>query len=406
VTRTAATAAVFYFGEMSNNLMKNYSRIPISFLKGEGSWLQTLSGEKYLDALSGIAVCGLGHCHPMITKSMQDQAAQLVHTSNLYEIDLQNKLSEKLCQIADMDGVFFCNSGAEANEAAIKLTRLFAYKKNIMDPKIIVMENSFHGRTIATLSATDNKKYQHGFSPLINDFIFVPYNNVQAIEEVLLKQNNVVAIFLEPVQGEGGICIPDKKYLNNIRGICDNHDILMILDEVQSGMGRTGSWFCYQHNKITPDIITIAKSLGNGYPIGACLANGVASELFSPGSHGSTFGGSALACATALSVIETIETEKLCKNAHVYGEKITHGLEKILSGIDGVISVRGKGLMIGIELDRPCHGIVDMALQDKLLINVTADNVVRLLPPLIIKDNEAELIIKIVGNIVKKFLNS
>ncbi len=393
--------------------MKTYAPLEVTFERGEGAWLWDTNGQQYLDALSGIAVCGLGHAHPAITKTINEQAAKLLHTSNLYQIDKQQHLADQLCDISGMSRVFFSNSGAEANEAAIKIARLFGHKNNIENPNIIVMENSFHGRTMATLSATGNRKVQAGFEPLVQGFIRAPYNNIGAIKNIAENNNNVVAILVEPIQGEGGIQIPEPDYLNQLREICDQKNWLLMLDEIQTGMGRTGEWFAFQHNKIQPDVMTLAKALGNGVPIGACLANEKAGEVLQPGNHGSTFGGNPLMCATASTVIDTIKSKKLIAKAKHTGEYLLNSFKQKLASLDGVRNIRGLGLMIGIELDtaylkHDCNEfateLVKLALEKHLLINVTAGNVIRLLPPLIIDQQQADTIINTVTELVLNVL--
>jgi len=384
--------------------MSNYARLPISFNKGDGVWLYDSNGKKYLDALSGIAVCGLGHCHPAVTAAVCEQAGTLVHTSNLYTIGKQSQLADKLCAVAGMDTAFFCNSGAEANEAAIKLARLYGHQKGVDNPTIVVTKGSFHGRTLATLTATGNRKVQAGFEPLVQGFARVPYNDLQAIRDVAENNKNIVAVLVEPVQGEGGIVVPDKDYLDGLRKICDANDWLLMLDEIQTGMGRSGKWFGYMHGKSKPDVMTVAKALGNGVPIGACLASGKAAGVFLPGTHGSTFGGNPLACAAALAVVDTIESGSLVSRAATLGEKILSGLSSALDGITGVKEIRGLGLLIGIELDRPCKELMQTALDKGLVINVTADSVIRLLPPLVMSDTEADQLVTDVADLVKEFL--
>ncbi|MCU7916236.1 MAG: aspartate aminotransferase family protein [Candidatus Thiodiazotropha sp. (ex Gloverina cf. vestifex)] len=389
---------------MSDALMTTYNRLPVSFSRGEGAWLWDTQEQRYLDAISGIAVCGLGHAHPEIQRAICDQAGSLLHTSNIYRIAHQETLGERLCAIASMERVFFANSGAEANEAAIKIARLFGNRKGIKNPMIIVMEQSFHGRTLATLTATGNRKVQAGFEPLVQGFVRVPYNDIQAIEDIAGKSGNVVAVLVEPVQGEGGINIPDDDYLNRIREICDQQDWLMMLDEIQTGMGRTGKMFSHQHNGCLPDVMTLAKGLGNGMPIGACLARGAAAEVFAPGNHGSTFGGNPLACRVGHSVLDVIESANLCDRAAELGARMQAGFEERLSTLEGVTAIRVAGLMIGIELDRPCGELVTQALQNGLLINVTAERVIRLLPPLIISDEICDEIIEKVVALISNFL--
>ena len=382
--------------------MSSYQQLPVAFERGAGVWLTDQNGQQYLDALSGLGVCGLGHAHPEIEEAIADQAGKLLHTSNLYHIPLQEALAERLTSLAGMDKVFFANSGAEANEAAIKIARLFGHQQGIDHPVVITATGSFHGRTMATLSATGNSKVQQGFEPLVEKFVHVPYNDTEVLSR--LTDANVVAVMLEPIQGEGGVVIPDEGYLKAVRDICDQNNWLLILDEIQKGMCRTGEWFAFQHEKISPDVMTLAKALGNGIPIGACLAKGIAADLIQPGSHGSTFGGNPLASRAALAVIDVLSKQKLHMKAAKLGAEMLARFKSELSEIDGVISVRGKGLMLAIELDRECAQLVNMALQEHLLINVTSENVIRLLPPLIIDDDIAQQIIAKVVSIVKVFL--
>ncbi len=391
---------------MSDHLMNTYMRQPVTFTKGEGVWLWDTTGEKYLDALAGVAVNGLGHAHPKLVAAISEQAAKLIHVSNIYQIAEQDALADKLCAISGMDKVFFCNSGCEANEASIKLARLYGHNKGISSPEIIVMDKSFHGRTMATLSATGNRKVQAGFEPLVSGFIRVPYDDVDAVKQVASSNPNVVAILVEPVQGEGGINIPkdSSAYLETLRQICDAHGWLLMVDEVQTGIGRTGTWFAFQHTAIMPDVMSLAKGLGSGVPIGACLARGKAAEVFVYGKHGSTFGGNPLACAAGLATLAAIEDEGLCAHAEKMGELIKLGFQAAFADTPAVKVVRNAGLMIGIELDRPCGELVKMALAAKLLINVTADKVVRLLPPLVIKQDEAQELVKRLSDVIKAFL--
>ncbi len=393
---------------MSDHLMNTYMRQSVTFTKGEGVWLWDTAGEKYLDALAGVAVNGLGHAHPKLVKAIGEQAAKLIHVSNYYHIAEQEALADKLCEVSGMDKVFFCNSGCEANEASIKLARLYGHNKGISNPEIIVMDKSFHGRTMATLSATGNRKVQAGFEPLVSGFIRVPYDDIEAVKQVASRNSNVVAILVEPVQGEGGINIPKDAsgYLETLRQICDAHGWLLMLDEVQTGIGRTGTWFAFQHTNIQPDVMSLAKGLGSGVPIGACVARGAAANVFTYGKHGSTFGGNPLACAAGLATLQAIEQEGLCKNAEKIGDLIRLGFEAEFKNTTGVTTVRNAGLMIGIELDRPCGELVKMALAAKLLINVTADNVVRLLPPLVMNESEAKELVQRLATVIKTFLNS
>ena len=391
---------------MSDHLMNTYMRQPVTFTKGEGVWLWDTTGEKYLDALAGVAVNGLGHAHPKLVAAISEQAAKLIHVSNIYQIAEQDALADKLCAISGMDKVFFCNSGCEANEASIKLARLYGHNKGISSPEIIVMDKSFHGRTMATLSATGNRKVQAGFEPLVSGFIRVPYDDVDAVKQVASSNPNVVAILVEPVQGEGGINIPkdSSAYLETLRQICDAHGWLLMVDEVQTGIGRTGTWFAFQHTAIMPDVMSLAKGLGSGVPIGACLARGKAAEVFVYGKHGSTFGGNPLACAAGLATLAAIEDEGLCAHAEKMGELIKLGFQTAFADTPAVKVVRNAGLMIGIELDRPCGELVKMALEAKLLINVTAEKVVRLLPPLVIKHDEAQELVERLSAVIKVFL--
>ena len=388
------------------HLMNTYGRQAIAFSRGEGSWLWDLEGKRYLDCLCSIAVSGIGHAHPRLTAAIREQVERLIHVSNLYRIPEQELLASRLCVLAGMDKVFFCNSGCEANEAAIKLARLHGHHKGIESPAIIVMEKAFHGRTIATLSATSGRKVQAGFEPLLSGFVRVPYDDLPALDQVAALNPNVVAVLVEPVQGEGGINVPDDGYLAHLRKVCDAKGWLLMLDEVQSGMARTGKWFAYQHTGIKPDVITLAKGLANGFPIGACLASGAAADVFTPGKHGSTFGGNPLACVAALATLAVIDDEGLAARAAKLVDIIREGIAAKLAGVAGVKDIRGKGLMIGIELDRPCGDLVERGLEAGLLINVTADAVVRLLPPLNMKDAEVQLLIDRVSSIIKTFLTA
>ncbi|HIQ14560.1 MAG TPA: aspartate aminotransferase family protein [Leucothrix sp.] len=389
---------------MSDSLMSTYAPLPVAFDNGKGAYLFDTEGKKYLDALSGIAVCSLGHANSEVADAIAKQARTLIHTSNLYKIPHQIELGEKLCSLSEMDKVFFSNSGAEANEAAIKLARLYGKKQGIERPNIIVMSGSFHGRTLATLSATSSRKVQAGFSPLVEGFVRVNYNDIEAINKIAENNSDIVAILVEPVQGEGGVIIPDNNYLTEIRAICDNNNWLMMLDEIQTGMGRTGKWFAFQHSDIKPDVMTLAKALGNGVPIGACLARGKATDIFSPGTHGSTFGGNPLATRAALTVLDVMTKNNLCANASKMGQYLLQQFQQELSSVKGVVDIRGKGLMLGIELDRDCSELVKQALDHNLLINVTAGKTIRLLPPLILTKEQADEIIKSVTILIKTFL--
>ncbi len=389
---------------MSEHLMNTYARLPVRFARGEGVWLWDENGNRYLDALCGIAVCGLGHAHPEVADAVCEQARTLIHTSNIYGIAHQQSLADRLVALSGMEQVFFSNSGAEANEAALKLARLYANRNEIRDPQVVVLDGSFHGRTMATLAATGNRKIQAGFEPLVPGFLRAPYDDLAALEELADAHDNIVAILVEPVLGEGGIVVPDDQYLNGVRALCDRHGWLMMLDEIQTGMCRTGRWFGFQHNGILPDVLTLAKALGNGVPIGACLARGPAAGVFQPGNHGSTFGGNPLACRTGLSVVEVLERDRLEQRAEILGTRMADGFRGQLSSLQGVVQIRSKGLMFGIELDRPAGELVRRALDKGLLINVTADKSIRLLPALITSDAEAEQIVDMVCALVREFV--
>lgn len=388
---------------MSEHLMSTYARLPVTMERGDGAWLWDTQGNRYLDALGGIAVCALGHAHPAVAAAIGAQAGKLIHTSNVYQIAEQTRLSERLCRIAGMDRAFFTNSGAEANEAAIKLARLAGHRRNRHEPHIIVMEGSFHGRTLATLSATGNRNIQHGFEPLVSGFLRVPYGDLDAVRRVAESNPSITAVLVEPMTGEGGIHIPPDDYLPGLRALCDTHGWLLMLDEIQCGMGRTGRWFAHQHTGIRPDIVTVAKALGNGVPIGACLAAGAAAELLQPGQHGSTFGGNPLACAAANAVIDTIESHRLAARAAALGDAMQTQFVDRLGHLPIVKAVRGRGLMIGIELTRPCGELTTKALAQGLLINVTAGQVIRLLPPYILSDEQAQAIVDGVVRLIEAF---
>ncbi|HYL18259.1 MAG TPA: aspartate aminotransferase family protein [Burkholderiales bacterium] len=389
---------------MTAHLMNTYGRLPVAFARGEGVWLWDTDGKRYLDGFSGIAVTGLGHAHPRLTQAIAEQAGRIIHASNWYRIPEQERLADLLCELSGMDNVFFSNSGCEANEAAIKLARLYGHQKGIDQPTIVVMEKAFHGRTMATLSATGNRKVQAGFEPLLAGFARVPYNDVQALEQVALNNKNVVAVLVEPIQGEGGINVPDDGYLPGLRKICDRQGWLLMLDEVQSGIGRTGRWFAHQLLGIKPDVMTLAKGLANGVPIGACLAYGPAAQVFKPGTHGATFGGNPLATVAAYTTLGIIADDNLMENAARIGDLIRRGLRERLGSVPGVKEIRGKGLMIGIELDRPCSDLIQTGLDRGLLINVTVDTVVRLLPPLIMGPAEAQQLVDGVAQLIREFL--
>lgn len=385
-------------------LMPTYARLPVTFAKGEGATLWDADGQSYLDAIAGVAVCSLGHARREIADAICEQAQSLLHTSNLYQIEHQTALAEKLCALSGMENGFFGNSGAEANEAAIKIARLYGHNKGIEKPTIIVMTDSFHGRTLATVTATGNVKAQTGFGPLLEGFERVPYGDAEAVAEVMGRNAEVVAVLVEPVQGEGGVNIPADDYLPRLRALCDQHDCLLMVDEIQTGMCRTGQWFAFQHSDIQPDVMTLAKALGNGVPIGACLAGGKASAVFGAGHHGSTFGGNPLACRAALAVTEVMETEELAQQAQQLGQYFVEQFKQQLGELAGVVEVRGKGLMVGIELDRDCGVLVQQALEQGMLINVTAGKVIRLLPPLVLTAEQADQIITGVTALVNDFL--
>lgn len=388
---------------MSNYLFNNYAPLDVTFSHGEGVWLWDTQGKQYLDALAGIAVSSLGHAHPRLIRAITEQANCYLHCSNLYRIPEQEKLAEKLCLLSDMDRAFLCNSGTEANEAAIKLAKLHGHAKGIATPSIIVMEGAFHGRTLAALAATANPKAKVGFEPLPERFLRVPYGDADAVAQ-LADDKQVCAVLLEPIQGEGGINIPPKGYLKQLREICDANDWLLILDEVQSGVARSGQWFAFQHEQITPDAMCLAKGLGGGVPVGALLASGAAAGLFGPGSHGSTFGGNPLACAAAMAVLETAESDGLCEHAAALGKYFLDQFDLIFDDQDGICDIRGRGLLMAIELDRPCAELVTIALEAGLLINVTAGNVIRLLPPLTMTEAEADLLIGRLCPLIIEFL--
>lgn len=372
-------------------LMHNYARQPVSFSRGQGASLWDTHGVEYLDAIAGVAVTSLGHANPEIAAAIAEQAGQLLHTTNMFRIEWQEQLSERLCVLSGMQRAFFCNSGAEANEAALKLARLHANARHVAQPQVLVMENSFHGRTLATLAATGNPAVQRGFEPLMPGFLRVPYDNIEAIRQVAAQSPNIVAVLVEPVQGEGGVHAASTDYLQALRQLCDEHDWLMMVDEVQTGMGRTGAWFGFQHAGIVPDVITLAKALGNGFPIGACLARGKAAELFSPGHHASTFGGNPLACRVGCTVLDIMERDHIPQRAATSGRRLLAALQEALGNHSEVVSIRGLGLMVGIELNRQCAELVGRARDEqRLLITVTRGTTLRLLPPLICEDSQID----------------
>ncbi len=386
----------------SSHLMQTYARLPVAFERGQGAYLEDTNGKRYLDALTGLAVAGLGHAHPRVTAAIAEQAGRVLHTSNLYGIPNQAKLADKLCAVSGMDRVFFGNSGAEANEAAIKIARLHGHARGIKRPTIIVTDESFHGRTMATLTATGNRKVQAGFEPLLPGFVRAPFNDVEAIVRIAENEDEIVAILVEPVQGESGINIPADNYLSRLRTLCDANNWLLMLDEVQTGNGRTGTYFAYQQSGIMPDVVTTAKGLGNGVPIGACLARGAAADLMQPGNHGSTFGGNPLVCAAAIAVIDTIESEGLCARATELGHRIIEGLKQNLKGNNNIREIRGKGLMLAVEFTNDCTHLVRAALDAGMLINVTHGNVVRLLPPLTLTNAEADELVERLSSLINR----
>ncbi len=389
-----------------SHVMNTYARLPVSFAHGTGVWLWDTAGKRYLDGLAGIAVNTLGHAHPRLIAALSAQMGKLMHCSNIYQVNEQELLSNKLCDLSGMQEVFFCNSGCEANEAAIKLARLYGHQQGIESPAVIVMEKAFHGRTLATLSATGNRKVQAGFEPLVHGFVRVPYDDLDAVRQVALHNSDVVAILLEPIQGEGGIRIADIEYLQQLRQICDEQNWLLMLDEVQCGVGRTGKWFAHQHANILPDVMTLAKGLGSGIPVGACLAAGKATGTFTPGKHGSTFGGNPLACVAGLTTLDILAQDKLLTHAEKLGQFVLQGFATALKGVSGIKEIRGQGLMIGIELEHPCGELVMAALQQGLLINVTADTVIRLLPALTMSQQEAQQMLDILCPLIKIFCSA
>jgi len=390
---------------MTNSVMPTYGRLDVAFTKGEGVWLTDTDGKQYLDALSGIAVCNLGHAHPAIAKTLSEQASTLIHTSNIYHIPLQTELADKLTDLSGMEQVFFCNSGAEANEAAIKIARKYGHDKGVDKPVIIVMDGSFHGRTMATLTATGNSKVHEGFEPLVPGFVRVPFNDLDALRMAIAHWPEAVAVMVEPIQGEGGVRIPDVDYLSGVRELCTQRHLLMMLDEVQTGVGRTGQWFAFQNNAaLLPDVMMLAKGLGNGFPIGACLVAGAAVGVLQAGNHGSTFGGNPLACSVALTVLKTIENTAVLENVTALNQQIQQGFEQKLSNLSDVKMIRSVGLMFGIELTMPCTELVSLALAKGILINVTAANTVRLLPPLTMTADEADKMVTLVSDLIIEFI--
>jgi acetylornithine/N-succinyldiaminopimelate aminotransferase len=387
-----------------SHVMNTYARLPVAFVRGEGTWLWDESGKKYLDALAGIAVSTLGHAHPRLTRALAEQAARVLHTSNLFRIPVQEAAADRIAEITGLDEVFFCNSGCEANEGAIKIARKYGHERGVQEPAIVVMENSFHGRTLATLSATGSRKVQAGFEPLVSGFVRAPYNDLGAVQKIAEINPNVVAVLVEPIQGEGGINIASIEYLRGLRELCDRQEWLLMLDEVQCGLGRTGKWFVYQHAGILPDVVPLAKGLGSGVPVGACVAGGRAAGVLKPGNHGSTFGGNPLACTAVVTTLDVMREEQLLDNAARVGRLIREELAAALAGLAGVVEIRGMGLMIGVQLDRPCGELARAALDAGLVINVTADSVVRMLPPLVMREAEAREAVARLAPLIKAFL--
>ena len=383
--------------------MNTYGERAATLVGGQGASLYNEKGKKYLDALSGIAVCGLGHSHPQLSLVISEQASKLMHCSNFFSIPSQQQLAKKLCQISGMTNVFFSNSGAEANEAAIKIARLHGNKKGIKLPTVLVMDNAFHGRTLATLTASGSRKIQAGFEPLVSGFVRGPFNDIEALRTIADNNPDICAVFVEPIQGEGGINLSSPDYLKQLRDLCDELDWLLMLDEVQTGNGRTGKYFYHQHSGVTPDVITTAKGLGNGMPIGACLASGNAAHLMQPGNHGSTFGGNPLACSVALKVVELLESGDIYERATAIGDIIMQGLASELKDVEHLKDIRGCGCMIGVELTKPCKSLYTEALKQGLIINVTAESVIRLLPPMIMTDQEAHQVVSILAPLIKDF---
>jgi len=387
-------------------LMATYGRLPMTVERGEGLRLWDTEGREYLDALTGIAVCALGHAHPGVAQAVSEQAKTLIHSSNLYNIPNQEKLGAELCRIAKMDKVFFANSGSEANEAAIKIARLHGHARKIDNPQIVVFDNAFHGRTMGSLAATGNEKIKVGFGQMLEGFLRVPFDDPSAVEALAGSRSDIAAVMVEPIQGEGGVHIPADEYLPALRKICDANEWLLIVDEIQTGMGRTGEWFAHQSSGVLPDVVSVAKALGNGMPIGGCLARGAAATLMQPGSHGSTFGGNPLACSAALEVIATMEREQLPARAKALGDKMLDGFKASLHNQPGVVDIRGRGMMMGIELDRDCPELMGKAMENGVLLNVTAARVVRLLPPYIMSDEDADLIVERVSKLITEFLSN
>ena len=387
-----------------SHVMNTYARQPVAFVRGEGVWLWDEAGKKYLDALAGIAVSTLGYAHPKLTRALAEQAGRVLHTSNLFRIPLQEAAADRIAEITGLEEVFFCNSGCEANEAAIKIGRKYGHERGIQEPAIVVMENSFHGRTLATLSATGSRKVQAGFEPLVSGFVRVPYGDLAAVQKIAEINRNVAAVLVEPIQGEGGINVGGIEYLRGLREICDRNEWLLMLDEVQCGLGRSGKWFVYQHAGIVPDVVPLAKGLGSGVPVGACVVGGRAVGVLKPGNHGSTFGGNPLACTAVVTTIDAIREQGLLENAVRVGKVIREGLGAELAGLAGVAEIRGMGLMLGLQLERPCGELVKAALEVGLIVNVTADSVVRMLPPLVMSEAEGAMVVERLAPLVKALL--
>lgn len=397
---------LFYRAPKMNDLMNTYGRLPVRAVKGEGVWLYDEAGTRYLDLVAGVAVNGLGHAHARLVAALAEQLGTLIHCSNLYEIPLAEAAATRVARLAGMDTVFFCNSGCEANEAAIKLARLWAHNKGIANPHVLVTDKSFHGRTLATLSASGNAKIQAGFAPLMPGFVHVPYDDIAAMRAAAVAQPDIVAVLVEPIQGEGGVNVPSVQYLRDVRALCDEMGWLMMLDEIQTGVGRTGTWFAHQHAGIVPDVMSLAKGLGSGVPVGACVARGEAATTFKPGNHGSTFGGNPLACRAVLETLNIMDEDGLLAHATTMGDYLRSEFRRTIGELSGVKDIRGLGLMTGIELDRPCSALVKQGLAHGLLINVTSDTVIRLVPPLILQKTEADLLVTELSLLVQNFLNT
>ncbi len=387
-----------------SHVMNTYARLPVAFVRGQGVWLWDEAGKQYLDALAGIAVNTLGHNHPRLVRALTEQIGRIIHSSNLFQIPLQEQAADRIAAITGLDEVFFCNSGLEANEAAIKVARKYGHDRGVAEPAIIVMEKAFHGRSLATLSATGSRKVQAGFEPLVQGFVRVPLNDLEAVRQVAEHNKNVVAVFIEPIQGEGGINVSSLDYLRGLKEICERNDWLFMSDEVQCGLGRSGKWFVYQHAGIQPDVVPLAKGLASGVPVGACVVGNRARGVFKPGNHGSTFGGNPLAMCAVVTTLDTMQDEGLVANAVKVGDAIRNGLAAALAGVEGVVEIRGMGMMIGVELDRPCGEIVKMALARGLVTNVTAENVIRILPPLVMSEVEGRQVVERLAPIVREFL--